>query len=212
LKWFYWCQRTGQGDVTAAQEFALKHLESLEPPLARLQLDQIAVYYILTGEPEKAFEVFRASYQQSKHPYDAVHAALLADELKKPEARDALYQSIAEVAKAALKSKSASPSSTAIARLAAQFHKCLAEGKEGTLDLEALMKIIKTAPRGEPTNSYYFVGRFLDLRQEKKSAEKYLLLSATSPETIKYNCVLANSLLRNRGVQPGERRDTELEQ
>ena len=49
--------------------------------------EEIGVYYLLRNEPDKALVVFNQTYEQSHDPYDAMHAALIADTIGNTDER-----------------------------------------------------------------------------------------------------------------------------
>ncbi|MCA9020450.1 MAG: tetratricopeptide repeat protein, partial [Planctomycetaceae bacterium] len=65
--------------------------------------------------------------------------------------------------------------------------------------------------KDNPTNFYYFVGKFLEQRKKAGLSEYYLRLAATSPMTVKYNCALASHHLSSQNKQTGTRTKTEFD-
>src|SRR5207237_7861989 len=57
--------------------------------------------------------------------------------------------------------------------LADFFIASLAKGGAAAVDLVAAEKILKAMPRRERLHSYYFLGRFLELRGQQKPARDY---------------------------------------
>jgi len=97
FEWLLWCNRTGHGDIDAADNCARTYFESLGTSFHWQTRQQIGIYYLLRNEPDKALVVFNQTYEQSHNPYDALHAALIADTLGKTEERDRLLGKITKV-------------------------------------------------------------------------------------------------------------------
>ena len=204
-RWFTWCCRTRQGDRIAAQEFVLKHFRDLGPDFTPSQHTLFAECSILAGEPKAALIHFRKAFESSANPVHALHLILVAEELKNPTVRDETLKKIAAKARA-FRTKT-ERNTAAIIR---EFGKCFAEGKDARLDLKSIDKLIAGTSKGWPTDLYYLVGRFLDLRGDAKNAQRYLRLAATSPHFYRRKVAMATELMRKRGWKIGEKRKTEL--
>ena len=96
MEWMLWCYRTGHGDTDAADACARAHFESLGTSFRMQTRQQIGVYYLLRKELDKALVVFNKTFEESHDPYDAMHAALIADTLGKTDERDRLFAKITE--------------------------------------------------------------------------------------------------------------------
>ncbi len=83
--------------------------------------------------------------------YHCLHAALLADELRQPELRDELLRD------AHTRGTRAGGYLVEIVRA---FQNCLAAGS-AQLDLKTIDWAIRRSSLGNPTNEFYFVGKFL---------------------------------------------------
>jgi len=174
LRWFLWCHRTGHGDVAAAREHARKYLESLDTPAPTGYLQYIAAFYVLTDEPDKAFEVYRVAFDKTHNLDFALHAALLADQLHRTKQRDALLKAV--VQKGRPRSNPRLLSGT-VPHFANMLLKNLAAGQNRNLDLKAVDKFLKSSGMLDLT---YFVGRYLANRGKKQDAVKYLMRVAES--------------------------------
>lgn len=196
LDWMLWCHRTGHGDADAADACARKYFESLGTSFYSNTRDQVAIYYLLRKEPEKALAIFIQSFQRDHALTDAMHAATIADSLGKSAERDELLAKIAEA------DPKPDPKGAAAAdlykKLAGLFRRLLASGSLKGLDLKEVDAIITGSPYYEsPTNLQYFVGMFLKNRGDAVNSREYLIRCAQSQLTNKYTHVLARQTLRD---------------
>lgn len=207
LEWFYWCKWTGRGNTAAARELAYQYLESLGAPVSYEYLGHIGAYYLLTGEEEKALEVFRASFDQQPDPLAGLHAALIADRLKRPSVRDDFLKQVIQKSGAY---KLEGRVRTEHLELARMFRDYLAAGKEARLDRDRIEQLRRDAPPGDATNIDYYIGTFLAIHGEPGPSREYLYRAATSPLG-KINRILAGDALHRQNVKVGPMREREVE-
>jgi len=160
---------------------------------------QIAVYYLLRKEPEKAQTVFEMCFDNEHQAFNALHAALIADALGKSADRDRLLAKIV--------APNPAPSSRGPAyagmykELVELLRKANPPGSVKDLDFKKIDALIVKSPDVEvPTNLEYFVGMFLKNRGEKEKSREYLIRSAQSDVILKYNHVLARQTLRDLNI------------
>jgi tetratricopeptide (TPR) repeat protein len=196
FEWMRWCHRTGHGDAEAADNCARTHFESLGTNIAGHVRQQVAVYYVLRKEPEKAQTVFEMCFDEDHQAFNALHAALLADELGKTADRDRLLAKIV--------SPNPAPSSRGpvyagmYKELVELLQKALPPGSVKDIDFKKIEALTFRAPDFEaPTNFEYFVGAFLKNRGDKEKSREYLIRAAQSDLTVKYNHVFARQTLRD---------------
>jgi tetratricopeptide (TPR) repeat protein len=193
FEWMLWCQRTGHGDVEAADTCARNYFESLGTSFHWAIRQQIGLYYLLRKEPNKALVVFSQTFEQSHDPYDALHAALIADALGKTEERDRLFDKITEVGE-----KRQNPRIALYKQLAEQLAAALRPAPLNRIDFKRVDLAISTAPKDDDkTDLPYFVGMFLLNRGNKDKSRDYLIRAAQSTLTGKYNHILACRELRD---------------
>ncbi|HEX4072743.1 MAG TPA: hypothetical protein VHX68_16300 [Planctomycetaceae bacterium] len=193
--WMLWCFRTGHGDVPAATECARKHFESLGSAATQPQLDLIATFYLLQDQPEKALVIFEKGYDRAKGVFDAMQAAMIADELGKQEERD---RNLKRVVTAGLRAKPKEAQGL-YGRLGALMKTALPPGSMKDFDFEKLDVILresKTKAWSVETNLAYFAGMFLKNRGNAEKARVYLVRAA---ETAQYH--VANQTLACRQLR-----------
>lgn len=196
FEWMLWCHRTGHGDADAADVCARTHFESLGTSFYPFARQQVAIYYLLRKEPEKALAVFLQCFQKNHSVYDAMQAAIIADTLGKTAERDALLQKIIDA------NPGQTPQGVVNAglykRLAELMRKSLPPGPLNDFGFDKVDAIVSASPNDEaPVNLQYFVGIFLKNRGDAEKSRDYLLRCAQSTLFHKYTYVLARQLLRD---------------
>lgn len=198
FSWYFWCKRTGYGNVQEAQKIADSFFESQELPWYSNLTERAGIFYILSGQDEKAFDVFDRMFNFRKNPYRGFHLALLADALGRFDKRDEVLQAVIEEGPSA---PDYTDDTQSLAKAAGLLLSALRKGEE--LDLAAIDAVIEGAPSGISTNLVYFIGRFLELRGSPEQAWDYFDRAAMSKDTLKYNHILACDAVRRLGYQPG---------
>jgi tetratricopeptide (TPR) repeat protein len=207
LQWLQFCLRTGHGDLPAARAAALEIVEeaaqspdtdnadSSQPS----ELSWIAQFFLLDGQHAKALDSFELSYKSDFNVFDALHAALLAEQLGKHYARDSALRLIAKKG----------PSDESKGRVRAEMIEFARLWQNslsptgGPLDPATLDKLLANAPLSERLSLLYFVARWLELRGDRASARRYLIDCASIPIP-KLNRTLACMALRRRGQEPND--------
>ncbi|MBI4578308.1 MAG: hypothetical protein HY718_01305, partial [Planctomycetes bacterium] len=201
-EWFFWCKRTGVGDVEAAARLAKESLESKSGEQSTLA-ETTGVFLLLSRETAKAVDVFRTDFDRNHNPYTGLHCALLLDESGDHQGCEWTLQAIVERGE---RYKSGGEILSQEIDLAHLMQTAIADN--GKLKIDAVESLIKRAGDAEGTNLEYFVGRFLELHGEKEHGREFLLRAARSASTNKYNHILACDRLRRQGVkldtQPAE--------
>jgi tetratricopeptide (TPR) repeat protein len=193
MEWMLWCHRTGHGDTEGADACARAHFESLGTSFYWQTRQQIGVYYVLRKEPDKALVVFNKTFEESHDSYDAMHAALLADELGKTDERDQLLEKIIAAGE-----KTQNARAELYKDFVEQLGAALRPAPLNRINFEELDQVISKAPKEEaPANFEYFAGVFLLNHGNKDKSRDYLIRAAQSTLTNKYNHVLARKALRD---------------
>lgn len=196
MDWFYWCKRTGRGDVQAAQEHAYQHLESLGAPLPPEYLIHVGAFYDLTGEHAKALEVFRAAYEQTSYPRTGLRAALLADRLNKPEVRDEILAKITDPSR-----RETPPQASSFIELAREFARVLGAGGSKVRDVSGIAQVRKNASAKDALSVDYFAGAFLARYGDMATAREHLRDAAQSAERSVDPVLAADALRRMTAEQ-----------
>jgi tetratricopeptide (TPR) repeat protein len=193
FEWMLWCNRTGHGDTEAADNCARTYFESLGTSFHWQTRQQIGIYYLLRKELDKALVVFNQTFEQSHDPYDAMHAAIIADALDKTDERDRLFGKITEAG-----GQTQTVRIRLYKQLVEQLSAALRPAPVDRIDFKLVDLVISSAPNDEaPVNFEYFVGMFLLNHDNKEKSRDYLIRAAQSTLTGKYNHVLARKALRD---------------
>jgi tetratricopeptide (TPR) repeat protein len=193
MEWMLWCYRTGHGDTDGADACARAYFESLGDSFYQATRQQIGLYYLLRKELDKALVVFNQTFEQSHDPYDAMHAALIADTLGKTGERDRLFEKIMEAGEHPPNAKAGLYN-----QLVEQLSAALQPAPVNRINFKQVDLLIARAPEGEvPANLEYFVGAFVLNRGDKEKSRDYLIRAAQSTLTGKYNHILACKALRD---------------
>jgi tetratricopeptide (TPR) repeat protein len=193
FEWMLWCNRTGHGDTEAADNCARTYFESLGTSFHWQTRQQIGIYYLLRKELDKALVVFNQTFEQSHDPYDAMHAAIIADALDKTDERDRLFGKITEAGE-----QTQNVRIRLYKQLVEQLSGVLRPAPVNRIDFKLVDLVISSAPNDEaPANFEYFVGMFLLNHVNKEKSRDYLIRAAQSTLTGKYNHILACKALRD---------------
>lgn len=198
LHWYLWCQSTGHGDVNAARELAKPRVDHMRTFSGAAAYEVVAVYSLMEGSYEEAAGAFYMAFGSPLNnnlpdSYYALHAALIADQLGKPEIRDQAFQMCFN------KEAVQGAQTLELARL---FRRHLANDDKQPLDPVAVEWILHRADSlGAVTNLLYFVGKYHELRGHKAEARSYFERAAGSADRWKYNCVFAAQSLRKLGFE-----------
>ena len=188
--WYFWCKRTGKGDIVSART---QVRGALRNPLVGLNKSYRLTFLVLEGDKEEALKQYRASLVNEGSPLFAWMAAILADELRQPEVRDACLKTVLESGN---RPEYWRPF---LVELAALSQEAIAEPakleKMSTRVQELLAKI--DDPR-ERCVVAYLAGKFLDLRAKKEGIE--LLKQASQFAFTEPTSALAAAELRDRKI------------
>jgi tetratricopeptide (TPR) repeat protein len=208
--WYFFCMRTGQGNVKAARQVAENYMHNREAmkngdnpqPHLYMQIPPGA-YYVLAKKPEMARQYFEEEFDRAGDPFCGMQAALLADQLKDTRSRD---QRLADIAARHGRWKQLTPEGphNEIAILASIFAADLKKTTAGELDGDAIDKLLSTANEMERINCNYFLGQYLRLHGKlEKAIDPWLKCVALQPMRA-INRTLAGSALREVGITPDQ--------
>ena len=177
-EWFFWCRRTGHGDLEAARRMALKRTTELAND-DRSDKNLLGAIYAIDGQAAKSRAAFRQSQENTGNPYAGVHAALLAEEANDPEGRDlALAEAVDQGNRYRTSNGGVDLVDIAMAKwLNNSYHQPV-----GTPPLlESLEALLNLKDRRDVANLAFFAGRYFYLRHENDLAQ-------VSPAVPRYPC------------------------
>jgi uncharacterized protein HemY len=165
--WFYWCLRTGRGNLPAAQAIVESHLKKIGTPKIQKDLFMAGVLQMATGQAEKAPALFLAAHAQSKSDYFPLLAAMEYDALGDTTRRDRALGLLSEKG----------PYQPVIALLRAK----LAKGEKEAPSSDEIDTALKNLTPGLAVEGRYLIGRFLQRRGQDKLAIEQFRKCATEP-------------------------------
>jgi len=198
LKWYFWCRRTGHGDIKAAKSLAQELVDEYSARNPPAKQDWIGIFHLLNGQRKLAYDAFQADHDQTRNYWSGFHVILLADELGETVTRDRVLNFFV---KAGVPEKTAS--TYALAKFAVLLHDAY-RGSNGELDLAALDEILDATTENQRMDIAYFAGRFLALRGRAEDSERYLKRCYASTEISQLNRTLAAAELLDAGYGPAD--------
>lgn len=199
--WYFWCRRTGRGDVAEARRFATSRLAELESSESAEEKLDAAIFRYCEGDTLQALKILRESFVVDSNPHIGLTASLIADESGDQKLRDRLLQESLDAARA---------QGGSLGNLIHDFSNALLTEKAIPIDAKMCDWRLHLLPDGEPTAQWYYLGRFLLTRGQNEEAITYLSLAATSPQEGKFN-TLAGITLTRLGVETDAMRLTEID-
>lgn len=193
-EWYFWCIRTGAGDVEHARPLAEKYWATFVPPLENHQIWTTAIRQIVDGDPKAAIETF--TNPQSIHHHNGTHflmAGLLSDQLGDTARRDHYFEQVENrFTKDFLR-----------VQLVNLFRRALDDEKEFRWSRKSFEEFVDELTGDEVATMYYCAGEFLRLHGQEELSTEYLRIAATTFNVSRYVCTLANFNLRSRGIDAG---------
>jgi tetratricopeptide (TPR) repeat protein len=200
-EWYYWCRRTGRGDLKAAREFTQSFFNAERTKTYLDGRHKSMTYHVLEGDSRAALEDVEAAVllgegQHSKDDdkvYDQVHRALLARELKNEETASA---AIKEIRQLSTNFREQYPEFSAVNMAVCD----ILDGKTISDDADTKLgdSLDKATNKLTRCNYQYFLGRAYDLAGNKERAEKYWKQCVTRGPFDRYNTTLAGKYLADR--------------
>lgn len=199
FEWYLWCRRTGHGDLEAAREYCLQ-VTAKYSPMLRNSSEELAMFLLMEGSQVEALPIIQQLDTRDSSGYWAIHAALITEEEELTKDRNVIldrqinsgrdvFAPWLAVQLARPKQASPAPFNAAEAQFCYDF---------------AFLS-------GNATNTAYFIGKALLLRDREDEAVHWLQTAASSPKTNKWNCVLAIEELRRLEKEIPEKREHELD-
>lgn len=189
--WYFWCQRTGHGDLDAAREAVQPYMEQFATSSDAQMRARFALFNYAEEETDKALEILKDIVDNGGHAYFALQAALLAYELGQNELRDQLLETA---------QREALQRGNLIAHALMDIRNDLRADDPIPFNTKLHDTRMHSLPDGDATRQSYFVGRFLLLRGRKAEALRYLQFAASSPNGLDEVNTWAGVVLGRSGV------------
>lgn len=151
--WYFFCRRTGQGDLKAARELAQKGIDEAGLNNAFISGTDFGMFYLLEKKFAEAHHQF--AYEQRRHgsPLDGLMAAFVADRMGDIEGRDRMLLMTKE--------RQDRKKTYHLNQLAGDLIKAYADTENLKLDQEKIERRRHLHSPYELMQTEYFVGAFL---------------------------------------------------
>lgn len=208
-EWFFWCKRTGQGNLSAANTEAGEFLkdrrrwvgESTE--YSRFELP--AVIHLLRDELQEARGFFEGQLKRTSDTWAGLHAALIADAQKDEKSRDAFLKLIFETPATAYARRL--PKRVELRAVAQWIIDDLAAGGKGETSREALDKTLGGATLSEGAHCFYILGAYLERCGKSDAAIEYWKRCMLLPPLHGLSRTLSGAALTKKGIKPESYRE-----
>ncbi|MEN6451855.1 MAG: hypothetical protein ABFC96_15300 [Thermoguttaceae bacterium] len=205
--WYYFCKRTGHGDLKAARALVLPTVYSgPEPPPDYIDRGVAPIFYLLDRQPEKALPLLETAFQQGDPLYYGFYLILANDQLNRRDKLDAVFQRIR-----AEGLNYPSPRTGKVRKdrigLAAMIADDLKKGGKGDIDLVKAEKLVADGDVFDQSHFYYWLGKYLSLHGNGDKAVEYWKKCMECPEMALESRTLAGAELLERGVKPEDYKD-----
>ena len=196
IEWYFWCVRTGRGDLETAKQVAEPYWIALTPPLSEAQTRQLAAKQILDGHPEEAQATFAEALKQKDY-LAGIYAAILADDRKDKATRDSLLKVVERDLW----------NSECVTEFVNLIYGQLGGKEQGAWNPKDFERCV-TDPKchDEIPYLYYFASIFLKNNGQLELADEYLQCAATTFDVELRACALANDALRKQNKKVGATR------
>jgi tetratricopeptide (TPR) repeat protein len=203
LDWYFFCRRTGKGDVKAAKELADAAVDN---PNSQTDPFNIICYRLLNNQITEALALLETEFKKDPHPWTGILIALFSDQQKDTARRDEVLKALLDREDEALK-KPKNKEQKKIFKLAAILTRDLANGGKVEFDLDELEKVRPPAGNSLPFY-YYALAYYYNQRDKTQEATDCWLKSITC--TINnaniYRTLSAGALLEH-GIGPEKYKD-----
>lgn len=184
VNWYFFTQRTGFGDAAEAEAHALQGLTGRPGMPSEIELQQLGALHELAGRPAEARAAYEKALALKAHPFNALNAGLVAQQLGDVEARDKAFQA----------GLAYDPKDASIQVRERDLLKSIAAG--GAPDLKAWEAMLAKQDGIGKTNLPWFMGRSLELAGRPDDAKAFYARSAAAAPPWRRNAVLSAAALR----------------
>jgi tetratricopeptide (TPR) repeat protein len=207
LEWYFFCQRTGFGQLDLAAKTAFPNGPQELVTSNRIPKFQAASVLYFEGQLKPSLEVFEAEAKQKRETFLVLLAALAADRVEDVAKRDALLKMAGEKGAVPPTPTETRPYRPELAELARLLAADLAAGGKCEFDYKALHALRDRAPVMDHGGFNYFIGCYLDLRGKTDQAIEYWKLCMAGPGLVSLGSASrtgAGFELQKRGVKPSD--------
>jgi tetratricopeptide (TPR) repeat protein len=214
LEWYFFCRRTGQGDLEAARSLAQSHVAKEAGGGCRANPFNSVTFYLLEKQPDKALTKIEQALGDKPAPCDVLWGALIADLAKDAKKRDAALERAktmgAKPAAEKRDDKAKTGTMSAVANdgasvLAELLMKDLARGGKGQIDVDAADKSSASLDPWFRAWFHYLLGHYLDSHGQHERADSCWkqCMSWTPPGGHR---TISGAMLLEHGIKPADYR------
>ena len=175
--WYFWCRRTGRGDIEAAREPAEQcHSVSIKT-LDHDHPFDLGTYRLLQGKPREALDVFRRSYDTEPMFTVAFIIAQISRDLGDEQTGPKLLDTFKKAIQNAQEESEWKPEEVDMAML-----ECLRTGDTSPERLQELDKLVAAVDANTRTMYSYFIGKELAAAGKQAQAELYWRRALVTPD------------------------------
>ena len=202
LRWYFFCRRTGEGNLEEARRLAqafVKNLAQLFP--SEVNHTDLAAFYLLEGEAEKAVPQLEQALAKEINIYDVLWLALVADQLKDVQKRDAALNRVKILS---VKKDEAAAAPQGVSGLVDLIQKDLVQGGKGHVDLEAADKLAARLEGVDRFAFHFLLAEYLHLHGQRENADRYWKQCMGWPNVAVPYRTFAGAMLVEHNVKPAD--------
>ncbi len=200
--WYFFCRRTGHGDLQAARDLAQAYVDDPSAQDSRDARYDVAAFYVLEKQLDKALAIYREAFAELADPFFGLWVAILAEELQDAKTRDAAFARIRTDGPSAVR-KDIGKVRKELIELAGLIERDLAQAGQGQIDLKAVDKL-RAAIQDPYELGYFdlFLARYLQTHGKRDEAVRYWKERIGSSYALSYCRTQASAALRELGLTP----------
>ena len=193
--WYFWCRRTGRGDVTsahrmAAEYAALPHVTTSENEMV------LGTYYALEGDTHAALKAFRRAMADRPNYQCTFMVAQLAHDVYDPRLRSATLATMQTYCLEHM--AGAEPDKTQVHAAGLAIMQLMKSGDTAPERLQEIDALLGDVDETTRSAFAYFIGRELEARGDTTQAERYWRRSIAMPHRDEHFATLAGCELAKR--------------
>jgi tetratricopeptide (TPR) repeat protein len=202
LAWYFFCRRTGQGDLEAARHLAREFIKNLAQIPGEPNFYDLTVFYLLEGQPKEAMRSLEQAIAKNPYPSDVLWLALIADHSKDLHSRELAFNRVNSLGTAARGQANAAPDwGKALGDL---IVKDLAEGGKGKIDLAAADKLGASLAGHQRSWLQYLLAQYLSQHGQPDAAHRYAKQCMAWTDMRNHQRTLAGVILLKDHIKPAD--------
>ncbi len=171
LSWYFFCYRTGKGDLKAAQQHARVFVANLAAMPGEPDLYDLTTFYLLEQEPKQALRTLEQALVKKPNPFDALWLAMIAEQLNDVRARELALNRVKSLSTTTGNEATSSPDwANALSDFIAKDR---AQARKGRIDFDAADKFSAPLEGYGRSWFHYLLGQYLHLHSQRDAAHRY---------------------------------------